>query len=363
MTLNPFTQSFSNRFTRHQLGAIGATLLTVFVAACGSVPTEPQAEGDATVAQIGDTDTIRCVFPFWFGFAPVHVASTLGYFEEEGLTVTTSFDNDRANVLPAMERGDLECTMRTIGEHMSRPLAADSKTTVIGTIDVSVGADGVVAGPDIESVEDLVGKVFAGEINHPGTVMTQFALNKAGYSIEDVEIRLINTDDSSAVFEDPEVAAVATWEPMMSDIVDNTSKDGSRILLSSADFEGLITDVIIVQADDLAANPEKYQTFLRGIYRAVDLYNNDPDAFLEAAAPEYDVTPEEMAADLGGVQYTSYEDTLEFMGTAESPGQLAEVFSSLNEINVQLDLQDEELVYADHIDASLLTDLFDGKTR
>ena len=149
----------------------------------------------------------------------------------------------------------------------------------------------------------------------------------------------------------------------MSDIVDNTSKEGSRILLSSADFEGLITDVIIVQADDLAADPEKYQTFLRGIYRAVDLYNNDPDAFLEAAAPEYDVTPEEMAADLGGVQYTSYEDTLDFMGTDESPGQLAEVFSSLNEINVQLDLQDDELVYSDHIDASLLTDLFEGKTR
>lgn len=363
MTFNPLVQKFSSRLTRQVSGLLLATSLSAALFGCQSSPSEPQTEGQAPTAQAGETDIIRCVFPFWFGFAPVHVASKMGYFEEEGLTVTTSFDNDRANVLPAMERGDLECTMRTIGEHMSRPLTADSKSTMIGTIDVSIGADGVVAAPDINSVEDLIGKVFAGEINHPGTVMTQFALNEAGLSIDDVEIRLINTDDSSAVFEDPEVSAVATWEPMMSSIVDNTAKTGSKILLSSANFEGLITDVIIVQSEDLAADPEKYQAFLRGIYRAIDLYESDPDTFLEMAAPEYDVTPEEMAADLSGVKYTTYEDTLEFMGTDDSPGTLADVFSSLNEINIQLDLQDGDLNYADHTDASLLTNLFEGKTR
>ncbi|MGI9500553.1 MAG: ABC transporter substrate-binding protein, partial [Geminicoccaceae bacterium] len=228
-------------------------------------------------------DLIRCVYPFWFGFAPVPVAIEMGYFAEEDLEVTTVFDNDRANVLPAFESGDLDCTMRTIGEYMSRPRTPDVPGTVIGTIDVSVGADGVVAGPDINSVEDLVGKVFAGEINHPGTVMTQHALSQLGRSMDDLTVRLIATDDSIAVFEDPSVAAVATWEPMMSNIVDNTSREGSKILLSSADFNGLITDVIIVHDDDLVANPEKYQKFLRGIYRAIDLYNTDPDAFLAAA--------------------------------------------------------------------------------
>ena len=308
-------------------------------------------------------DLIRCVYPFWFGFAPVPVAIEMGYFAEEDLEVTTVFDNDRANVLPAFESGDLDCTMRTIGEYMSRPRTPDTPGTVIGTIDVSVGADGVVAGPEIETVADLVGKVFAGEINHPGTVMTQHALTQLGHSMEDLELRLIATDDSIAVFEDPEVAAVATWEPMMSNIVDNTSREGSKILLSSADFDGLITDVIIVHDDDLAANPEKYKKFLRGIYRAVDLYKTDPDAFLAAAAPAFDVTPEEMAADLGGVQYTSYEDSVEFLGTAEGPGTLGQIFSNLDSINLSLDLQDEGLTFENHVDPSLQDGLFDGTKR
>jgi ABC-type nitrate/sulfonate/bicarbonate transport system substrate-binding protein len=79
--------------------------------------------------------------------------------------------------------------MRTIGEHMSRPLAADSNLVVIGVIDVSVGADGVVGAPGIDSVTDLVGKTFAGEINHPGTIMTAHALKQAGYDFnKDVSV-------------------------------------------------------------------------------------------------------------------------------------------------------------------------------
>ena len=62
------------------------------------------------------------------------------------------------------------------------------------------------------------------------------------------------------------------------EIVANTSRKGSKVLLSSADFNGLITDVVIVNKSDYEANREKYAKFMRGIYRAVDLYNNDEAA-------------------------------------------------------------------------------------
>ncbi|MEE8144498.1 MAG: ABC transporter substrate-binding protein [Kiloniellales bacterium] len=317
------------------------------------------SQGSAAQAQ----DLIRCAYPYWFGFAPTPVAMGMGYFEEEGLEVTTVFDNDRANVMPGLEIGDIDCTMRTIGEHMSRPLAADSDLVVIGVIDVSVGADGVVAGPGIDKVTDLVGKIFAGEINHPGTIMTAHALKQAGYDFnKDVEVRMIATDDASAIFEDPSVAAVATWEPMLSEIVANTSRKGSKILLSSADFNGLITDVVIVNKTDYEANREKYAKFMRGIYRAVDLFNKDPQKFLEVAAPTYDVTPDQMKADLGGVYYTSYEDALEFFGIGQSP-KLKDVIESLTAINVDLDLMDQAIAYEAIVDPTLTDGLFDGKTR
>ncbi|MFT6913393.1 MAG: NitT/TauT family transport system substrate-binding protein [Paracoccaceae bacterium] len=307
-------------------------------------------------------DTINCVFPFWFGFAPVFVADKKGYFAEEDLTVTWAFDNDRANVLPALETGAIDCTMRTIGESMARPRTSETSGTIIGTIDISIGADGVVAGPGINSVADLIGKTFAGEINHPGTVMTQFALKEIGKSLDDLDIRLINTDDSIAVFEDDSIAAVATWEPMLSQIVKNTSRDGSKVLLSSADYEGLITDVILARTDDYQENPEKYAKFLRGIFRAIDDYMADADDFIALSAPEFGVAAAEMKEALEGVKYTTYEEAMAYMPMSQD-GKLREVFDAFNEINISLDLQDAALAYSPYIDGSLLPGLFDGKTR
>lgn len=315
------------------------------------------------VAPAHAEDEIDCIFPYWFGFAPVFVAESEGYFESEGLAVSTAFDNDRANVLPAMASGSIDCTMRTIGEVMSRPRTADTTGVVIGTIDVSVGADGVVAGPEIESVSDLIGKNFAGEINHPGTTLVAHALAQEGLSIDDVNLQLIATDDSMAVFEDASIAAVATWEPMMSSIVNGTSREGARILLSSADYEGLITDVIVVRTEDYQENPEKYAKFLRGIYRAIDLYNADPERFVEIAAPFFDVPADEMAEALEGVLYTDYEETVSYMPSADGPGRLFEVFTAFNEINQSLDLQDAPLDYDALVTGDVVQGLFDGHTR
>lgn len=308
-------------------------------------------------------DTINCVFPFWFGFAPVFVAQDEGYFSEQDLTVTTAFDNDRANVLPAMATGSIDCTMRTIGESMSRPRNADTTGTVIGTIDISVGADGVVAGPEIKSVLDLVGKTFAGEINHPGTVLVQHALAKQGKSIKDVDMKLIATDDSAAVFEDANIAAVATWEPMMSSIVKGTSRTGAHVLISSADYEGLITDVILVRTEDYKENPGKYAKFLRGIYRAIDLYNKDPDKFIALSAPKFSVPAAEMKEALAGVKYTSYEESAAYMPGSSGDGKLKEVFDAFNGINISLDLQDGPLNYNPYVDGALMPSLFEGHKR
>ena len=330
---------------------------TLALAALGLVSGLTLAPGPASADNV-----VRCAYPYWFGFAPAPVANEMGYFKEEGIEFEAVFDNDRANVYPALETGDVNCTMRTIGEHMSRPLTVDSNFVVIGVVDVSVGADGVVGAPEINSVVDLVGKTFAGEINHPGTVMTAHALKQAGHSLDEVNLRLIATDDGQAVFEDPEVAAVASWEPMLSEIVANTSREGSKILLSSKDFNGLITDVVIVNKEDYEANREKYAAFMRGIYRAVDLYNNDPQTFLDIAAPGYNVTPDEMKADLGGVYYTSYEDALEYFGIGQD-AKLAQVIEDLNGIQVDLDLMDAAIPYEAMVDATLTEGLFDGKTR
>ena len=145
-------------------------------------------------------ETIRMLAPTWLGFAPVHVANDLGCFKEEGLEVDYKFEDDRTNVLAAYARGDMEVDMRTVGEHQGRPRDADTPGVIIGTIDESLGGDGVITDETVKSVADLKGKTIAAEPNIPARLLLQMELKKAGLGLGDLQIKDIATADTAAVF-------------------------------------------------------------------------------------------------------------------------------------------------------------------
>src|SRR5918994_6621229 len=132
---------------------------------------------DASAA-VGDPDTVTCAYPVWVGFGPVHLANELGYFKEEGIEVEGILDDDMPNALAAMERGDIDCYLRTVGEYQGLGRRKDTQGMIIGTIDLSTGGDGWVADGSIKSVCDLKGKNIAVEPNLPARLILQMALKQ-----------------------------------------------------------------------------------------------------------------------------------------------------------------------------------------
>ena len=175
-------------------------------------------------------DAIRILCPTWPGYAPIFVANDLGYFKDEGITVTMNFDDDRSDVLAAMARGDIEIDMRTVGEHQGSPRDENTPGIIIGTIDELLGGDGVIVDETIKSVADMKGKTVAVEPNIPARLLLQLELKKAGLTLKDVDLRQIATADTVAVFADPSVPVVATYEPFMSQAVKNLPDRHGRIL-------------------------------------------------------------------------------------------------------------------------------------
>lgn len=309
-------------------------------------------------------DTIRILCPTWPGFAPVHAARDLGYFKEEGLEVDIKFEDDRANVMAAMARGDIEADMRTVGEHQGRPRDENTPGVIIGTIDQSLGGDGIVSDASINTAADLKGKVVAAELNIPARLILQLKLKEAGLTLADLQIKDIATADTVAVFADPSITAVATYEPYMSQAVKISGREGAKVLYSSKDTPGIITDIISVRRDDLAANPEKYRKFLRGVYRAIDYANKEPKKFAELVAPNFNLTGPEVEEILaGGVHYTPYEEAIEYLGPAGGTGKLHGIFDTIMQLNIENGAADNKLVATQQIDNSVIQNLFDGKPR
>ena len=309
-----------------------------------------------SVASAKADDTIRILCPTWSGYAPIFVASDLGYFKSMGLTVDIKFDDERADVMAAMARGDIDMDLRTVGEYQGRPRDADTPGVIIGTIDESLGGDGVIADGSIKSVKDLKGKIVASELNIPGRLLLQLDLHKYGMTLNDVKLKEIATADTVSVFADPSVSAVVSYQPYMSQALKVDAARNPTEIVSSAKYPGYIVDVIIVRADDLKANPTKYRNFLRGIYKAIDYYNKDPAGFIKLAAPHFDLSPADFKASIdGSLVYTGLASTQGQIGTAAKPGTLYGVFNTLMGLNLENGASNHKLSATKSIDPSVIS--------
>ncbi|MEM1346176.1 MAG: myristoyl transferase, partial [Pseudomonadota bacterium] len=185
-----------------------------------------------------------------------------------------------------------------------------------------------------------------------------------GLSINDVELREIATADTIAVFSDPSIAAVGTYEPFLSQAVQILPDRAPRILVSSREEPDIIVDIITARDDALAENPAKFESLLRCVYRAVDFQRANPDKFAELAAPYFGLTPADITEIVEtSLDYTTYEDAVAFLGAAGGTGKLHGVFDEVMQLNLDFGAADTALVAADEIDNTLLTDLFDGHER
>lgn len=311
-----------------------------------------------TVSAAHSAEQIRILTPTWLGFAPVHVAIKNECFAKRNLDVTIRFEDDLANVMAAMTRGDIEVQMRSVGEYQGRPRDKDTPGIIIGIIDESVGSDGIIADDKIKTIADLKGKTIAAEPNIPARLLLQMALREAGLSLADLSLKDIASADTAAVFADDSIAAVATYEPFMSQAIANSSRPGAKQFLTSKDYPGLIVDAIIARNDDLKASPEKYAAFLACIYEAVDFIHAEPQQFAEMVAPEFGLTPDEVTGIVkGSLAYATLAQARDYMGTGGTLGKLGTVFDTVMDLNLENGAADNKLVASEQIDNSIISTL------
>jgi NitT/TauT family transport system substrate-binding protein len=318
----------------------------------------PLLFGGQASAAAGDADKLTCMYPVWVGFGPVHLANELGYFKEEGITVEEILDDDMPNAVAAMERGDIDCYLRTVGEYQGLGRRKETQGIIIGTIDLSTGGDGWAADGSIKSVCDLKGKTIAVEPNLPARLIMQMALKKeCNLSIKDTNLTDIAAADAIGVFGDASVAAVGTYEPVLSQVVAAHAERGAHILTSSKDQKDLILDIVMAHTGELHAHPDKYAKFLRAIYRAVDYFNAHQEEAIPIIAKHFSITPDDFKATLPNFRYTPLAEAKDFIGTKDKEGRVYEIFRETMDLNLEFGSSDVKLSPEDHIDRSIINQL------
>jgi NitT/TauT family transport system substrate-binding protein len=304
-------------------------------------------------------DKVRVFCPTFTGNAPLFAAQALGYFKDQGLDVEITFNDQPSEVFAAMETGMIDVDVRTIGEYEIRPRTDDSPGVIIGTIDHSVGGDGVIADGSIKTVADLKGKLVAVTPNAPAELLLKLEMRKIGMKPSDIRTTNIEFADTVAVFSDLKVSAVASSQPFLDQTIKVVAARKPWVLVSSAN-SSYISDMIIARKADLAANPDKYRRFLIGLYKGVAYSDTKNPKFLEAVAPVFGLSTQDLKDSIdSSLAFTSLAEAKDMLGSPDKPGTLFKLFDELMEVNMETGSADQKLTAARHIDSSIIAGITD----
>jgi NitT/TauT family transport system substrate-binding protein len=297
---------------------------------------------------------IRVLCPVWSGFAPILVAQDLGYFKKQGLDVSVKFEDDDPTILAALDRGDIELHMFTIGEYQDRPKNLKGGL-IIGEIDESLGGDGTVADGSIHTAADLKGKTLVEVPSLPALILLMLDLKKSGLTLKDIHLRSSEAADAVALFSDKSVAAVATSEPAMSQAIKQNPGRHGHVIASSREYPGYVADIISVRQADLKADPDKYVRFLTALYQATAFYEKNPEQFIKLAAPHYNLTPADFKTSITNtLQYVDYKQSLAAMGAPGTKGPIYGFFNTIMGLNMEAGAATQNISADDSIDNSVI---------
>jgi NitT/TauT family transport system substrate-binding protein len=300
------------------------------------------------VALPADAGTLKLAHSTWVGYGPFYIARDKGFFKEEGVDVELSVMEDTPLKMGAFMAGQLDMVASTADEFPIYLKEGKSIRYVLA-VDNSKGGDGIVANKDINSVADLKGKKVAFEEGSVSQFFFNAVLKEAGLTQADVEAVNMTATDAGTAFASKNVDAAVTWEPALSQ---GASSEHGKLLVSSADKPGLITDVVAVSAETAASRPDDVKAFVRAWYKALDFLAKNPDegyAIMAKGVGGWLEKPEDFKATVTGIEYLDKAKNEAFFGTKEAPGQIYKTLGFALDIwkgfgRIQVEVRPEDIV-------------------
>ncbi len=232
--------------------------------------------------------------------------------------------------LRGLATGTLEAAGLTLDEVLTAR-ARGLPLRVVAVLDVSMGADVVLARPDIGRPEQLRGRRVGVEATATGAVMLDALLARHGIKAGDLRIVPVPVDEHEAAWRQGRVDAVVTYEPVKSRL----TALGARVLFSSAEVPGLIVDVLAVRESAESSHAPALRQALAAHFAALALWRRDRVSQAPLLAPRLGLPPEAVPAAFAELELPGVAANRDWLGP---PGRLLEAARRLREIMMRAGL-------------------------
>ena len=246
-------------------------------------------------------------------------------FDELGIKVNyVYFDSGvQANQALASDAVDF-ATMGNTNSIVS--LATDLDVKLVWIHEVLGTAEALVVKDDINSVEDLKGKVIATPFASTSHYILLNVLKEAGIE-NDVTLLNMKTAEIVAAWERGDIDAAYTWQPTLGQIATS-----GKILVTSEDMikKGYITaNVTVARSYICENNPEIVETYINSVDEAGDLYRNNPEQAIASVASELEISESDAKKFMSSSIWIDKNDLLSenYFGSNEKPGNFVNVMN------------------------------------
>jgi NitT/TauT family transport system substrate-binding protein len=241
-------------------------------------------------------------------------------FSKAGLDVEVRLIRGSKERLKAFDDGDVQVMLLTLDylanlAPVYKEKGVDLKSFLL--VDWSRGNIGIVAKPELSSIESLKKARVATTRNTPTHYFLLSLLDKSNLTpaeIDGVKQNLVfatKTPQAGEMFQRGDADAVAIWEPHLSQA---TASGKGRVLVTTATATNLIADVLFARAEWIKAHEKDIPILLSTYFDAVRQIGQDPARAIELSAKAFEQKPAEIAATLKKIKPATFADNRDFFG-------------------------------------------------
>ncbi|MEP0323468.1 MAG: putative urea ABC transporter substrate-binding protein [Bauldia litoralis] len=184
-----------------------------------------------------------------------------------GITVEIVQINDYVESINQYTAGEYDGCSMTNMDALSIPSAGGIDTTALIIGDFSNGNDGIVL-----KGKDALADIKGQSVNLVELSVSHYLLARAldTVDLKEADLTVVNTSDADlvAAYTTPDVTAVVTWNPLLSEI---EAFPDSHKVFDSSEIPGEIIDIMMVNTETLADNPEFGKALVAAWYDAMTL--------------------------------------------------------------------------------------------
>jgi NitT/TauT family transport system substrate-binding protein len=237
----------------------GLLVVSILIAACGSAAPTSRAP-------------LKVGWVLRGGWYPIVIAQQKGLFEKHGVAVEPIFYQTYSSVPTDFAASNIDGALMSLYDVLpieSRDRANPDRVVMI--TDDTVGADAILAQPNVTSVADLKGKRLGVKFGSYVEVMVSRMLQLNHLSPADVQLVNVEPENALQALQAHQVDAVHSFEPVVSQV----AAKGFRIIFSSAKTPGLMPNVLAFKYTVVRDRPEDVKAFVSAWMEAQALWQAD----------------------------------------------------------------------------------------